>query len=403
MTGPLFALVFNAFVALLFATTFLLMSRLDTVLAASRWFALSYAVGALTPLSELMVSLARPTAFWVMSSYVSFAGAFAITHFALHRYFGQPVSWRVPAALIAGAIGTRLAIWGGQRDSLAYELAYQAPFAILTGLCALAVLRLSSRGPIDRVLAGAFALTSLHFLIKPFLAEAFGSGATATAYAQSLYAMFSQAGTGILLIATGLVLTMVLLRDSSSLGRRAAETDPLSELLNRRGFDGHARAVLASTRRTSAVLMIDIDRFKEINDTFGHAAGDQVIVLIAGASRDALPGATIGRIGGEEFVAILPGADAHEGLAKAEAIRAAVKAIATATLPAEYRISVSVGVAVHEPGDNLDDSMARADEALYQAKRSGRDRVWFAGSGAISAMGHPDRTTSRPPGLSSKS
>lgn len=375
MSGSIFALGFNALVALLFAASFLLIARSAGELAEARWFSLAYAVGGLTPASELMVFAAPPTALWMMTSYVSFAAGLALSHYALRRYFGAPVSWAWPLGCVAGAALLRLAIWGGRRDDLAYELAYQAPFAFITGFCAVTVWRLSRRDLFDRVLTGAFALTSAHFLVKPFMAAIFGSGVTAAAYVHSHYALISQAVTGILLIATGLVLIMALLRDAAAIGRRAAETDALSNVFNRRGFETHAARFTAETTDETAVLMVDIDHFKLINDRFGHHAGDLAIAAVAATLRQTLPEALIGRMGGEEFALLVPLAEDEDELVPAEILLAAMARLALQGAAAGYRLTVSIGATRLEPGEELEQALARADAALYRAKAGGRNRA----------------------------
>jgi two-component system cell cycle response regulator len=123
--------------------------------------------------------------------------------------------------------------------------------------------------------------------------------------------------------------------------------------------------------------MIDLDRFKSVNDRFGHDAGDRVLREVAARVADLVrPGDVVGRLGGEEFIVLCVDADAEQGLALAERIRSAVAATVTVGTPPQP-VTVSIGVAARPPtGDHVvDDVRRRADAALYRAKQTGRDRV----------------------------
>lgn len=164
---------------------------------------------------------------------------------------------------------------------------------------------------------------------------------------------------------------------------RLALTDSLTELPNRRAFFAKAKElqVMAGGEGSLiAALMIDIDRFKWINDSFGHDAGDVVLRSVAATIRDSLAQATsaptaLGRVGGEEFAILLAGADAPGAGSLAEVLREAVRS--TPATFGGFRIpsTVSIGVAVAGPDTNIDTLLARADEASYSSKHAGRDRV----------------------------
>jgi diguanylate cyclase (GGDEF)-like protein len=122
--------------------------------------------------------------------------------------------------------------------------------------------------------------------------------------------------------------------------------------------------------------MFDIDHFKRINDLFGHQAGDAVLRCVARVAREQSRAADVlARYGGEEFVAVLPNTGASEGLAAAENLRARIAACREIDGAAPVDLTISVGVAETNPGDDsLDGVIKRADEALYAAKKAGRDR-----------------------------
>ncbi len=157
-----------------------------------------------------------------------------------------------------------------------------------------------------------------------------------------------------------------------------AATDPLTGLSNRRSFD--ARAAEALRAGPAALLALDLDRFKAINDGHGHAAGDAVLKGAASVlSARMRQGDILARIGGEEFAALLPATDLGGALDLAERLRGAIPAEVAHPAGADARVTVSIGVAAVPPGGDpahrLVLALAAADAALYAAKRNGRDRV----------------------------
>ena len=157
-----------------------------------------------------------------------------------------------------------------------------------------------------------------------------------------------------------------------------ASTDALTGLPNRRYFEEYCR-VVARRRRTGdaiGVLMIDVDRFKAVNDMFGHAVGDEVLRSVATAVTRAVRDDDVPcRFGGEEFAVLLRNSSTSVAVEVAERVRAAVASIDVAALGV-HAVSVSVGVAVaRDAAQPIGEVIADADRALYEAKREGRDRV----------------------------
>jgi diguanylate cyclase (GGDEF)-like protein len=162
--------------------------------------------------------------------------------------------------------------------------------------------------------------------------------------------------------------------------KRMASLDPLTGVANRRGVEQFTAAAMRQARSRHeplAVLALDLDRFKQINDNYGHAAGDRVLQHIARACQDALrDNDLLGRIGGEEFLVVLPGSDLHDAAEVAERLRGRIEALTLEDLPTGLRTTISIGVAQMTPRDSgFADLEQRADLALYRAKSSGRNRV----------------------------
>ena len=179
--------------------------------------------------------------------------------------------------------------------------------------------------------------------------------------------------------------TVLFLASARSLNERfdreteASRTDTLTRLANRRGFlEASDGAVLRSRRsgRPLSIVLADVDRFKEVNDSLGHAAGDAALKAVSGALRSALRAQdTVARWGGDEFIVLLPDTTEGGALHVSESIRAEVSAMRIDFEGARLNLKLSLGVAEHRADRSVEDTIAEADAALYQAKQEGRDRV----------------------------
>jgi diguanylate cyclase (GGDEF)-like protein len=164
------------------------------------------------------------------------------------------------------------------------------------------------------------------------------------------------------------------LRNDNATLSEQSRSDPLTGLANRRAFGEAVEQALAGPKPFGFAIL-DVDRFKEINDGWGHPFGDRVLIAVAGALTASVDGqALVGRIGGEEFAVLLPGSNPKQATNAAEDLRLAV-----GRLEMELPITASVGVTVRREGDAASDLYARADAALYEAKRDGRNQVRTAG------------------------
>ncbi|MBJ6360179.1 diguanylate cyclase [Paenibacillus sp. GCM10012307] len=170
-----------------------------------------------------------------------------------------------------------------------------------------------------------------------------------------------------------------LLRVNEQLEKKAT-TDPLTGLRNRRYFQEQLLAYLDAFQKYRlpfSLLIIDIDHFKRINDTYGHPVGDLVLTNLAQLLQSlARKEDIVARFGGEEFVAIIPAAGGETAVGVAESFRKAVEA----AVWGEYSITISIGVSTTIEGDTEETMLGRADTALYASKSSGRNRVTHAAS-----------------------
>jgi diguanylate cyclase (GGDEF)-like protein len=171
-----------------------------------------------------------------------------------------------------------------------------------------------------------------------------------------------------------------------------ARTDPLTGLPNRRAFFARANEIFALLQghEPAAVLMIDIDRFKGINDRFGHDAGDAVLksvaqAIVAAAAECGAHRALAARIGGEEFAVVIDGFGADDAAALASRVCERVRAAATVCQDRTIAATVSVGVAARRDVEPIDVVLKAADTAVYEAKERGRDRWCVARPAAVSS------------------
>jgi diguanylate cyclase (GGDEF)-like protein len=195
----------------------------------------------------------------------------------------------------------------------------------------------------------------------------------------------------VLAVICGLVLLMTARMNEALL--QLTIRDPLTGVFNRRGLDDAMATVLSFAKRVGrpvSVLACDIDHFKRVNDTHGHALGDEVLREFAQLLADSFhQGELVGRLGGEEFVVVLPGADAAGALREAERLLALVAAHRFAVGEGAFTLTASIGVATAPASQAAwAELIARADEALYEAKSQGRNRCVVApalvpGGGAL--------------------
>ena len=170
------------------------------------------------------------------------------------------------------------------------------------------------------------------------------------------------------------------LREANEEIERLARTDPLTLLANRRGLEealARERDRAARTGEPLSVVAFDLDRFKRVNDTWGHAVGDRLLAAVGETLRSGVrPYDVAARVGGEELLLVLPGTRRERAADVAERLRERIAELVVEGLP--ERVTASAGVAELGPGETTEALLSRADAALYEAKHRGRDRVVVA-------------------------
>jgi diguanylate cyclase (GGDEF)-like protein len=170
------------------------------------------------------------------------------------------------------------------------------------------------------------------------------------------------------------------IKRSKDLLRLLSETDEMTSLQNKRSFNETLSKEIKKAARYSrkfSILLIDADNLKEVNDGYGHGAGDQLIKVLAGTMRESLRTSDIiARIGGDEFVVLLPEADHKHALEAGERIRSAAANTSFDREGERINMTVSIGIASYpDDGEGLEEIMENADRALYKSKKTGRNRV----------------------------
>ncbi len=164
---------------------------------------------------------------------------------------------------------------------------------------------------------------------------------------------------------------------------RLATTCTLTDVMNRRQFVASSQAEIVRSWRTKSsttIFILDIDRFRTLNDRYGHAAGDAALKAIGACCKETLRATDlVGRLGGEEFAALLPDTPLQPAAEVCDRLRLKIKRLQVVSEGRPLSLTVSVGVAEHRRGqESLEDTLRRAEHALLQAKNGGRDRLWVA-------------------------
>lgn len=378
MNGQFFISLLNPGIGLLFATAFFLLwlNRRERYVAyaagAYTATALAFLIQDVGPV--LPMELQRlPANFLFLMTGVLFAAA-------IIKRYALPVPWRAMAA--TAAVATAVFLWFliGSPNIAARILSISIGAGIIAIMVVVALWPIEKRHLIDRVLFWVAAISALNLIVRPVvLLSLHGGFDDYVGFQQSIYwttVQFSQAMVSVL-AAISLMVAVAL--DQIAELRREVDADDLSGLLNRRGFEAQAAAALRRCLDEGApvaLIIADLDRFKSINDNHGHAVGDAIIAAFGAHVRLIGPAEMVaGRIGGEEFALLVPGAGVEAARRLAEGVRTGLAAACAGRIPASLCPTASFGIAIGAPGTGLPALMHEADQALYEAKRTGRNRV----------------------------
>lgn len=249
---------------------------------------------------------------------------------------------------------------------------------MLAGIGAVAVFRLYSRWPGGvwrRLLLADVVLFQIVLVSKSWVglnvgALSSGVGFHLGGWSDWVYISFS-------LLSVGLGALIVYAEVGDVVGQLVHErdVDPLTGLLNRRGFEAAVRAQMRDQSSSCAMILSDLDHFKRVNDALGHPGGDEVLQVYAALIRGEVRGGVLGRIGGEEFAVFLRDATAEIARDVAEASRRALEIQVFGAEATRIRVTASSGIAIGGPGATYGDLLKAADGCLYRAKGAGRNQT----------------------------
>ncbi|MDQ0422815.1 diguanylate cyclase (GGDEF)-like protein [Peteryoungia aggregata LMG 23059] len=381
MNGAAFFLVVNFVVAMSFSAVFAIVARRNQSRRAALWFAAGFGVASISAICELLVAYSGTPKLWAIGAFASVLAGMVMLAVGIGKLFGQRIAPWIIAIFMAASLAVSYVIYDLPRGTPMQALLYQSPFALVILTSTGIVFRHGRSVVVDRFLGVLLLVTGLHFLAKAGLAMLLGAGTSARDYVNTDYALVSQSLTAVLMVAVGLTLLATLVLEIMTAQRTESELDTLSGLTNRRGFDRGVQALLREAPDgPHALILCDLDHFKRINDTYGHDIGDLVIKTFGkGLRQYAPPGAVIGRLGGEEFAIFLPGMPIETAVQLAQRLRLEVMSLAD--LPSEIGVTASFGVAPVPSEAALTEAYRQADQAMYDAKNSGRNRVKRASSG----------------------
>ena len=359
-----------------FGCIFLTMSRFKLPTASAWGFAFLFgALGFAIPMVPM------PIALNAFGGDILFFASFYYYGEALLLRFGLPLYVRQRLGFSALCLVVDAYLVFVQAHLHAELLLVDVSISLLLGVPWLLSLR-RARQAIDIALVFISGLVVLdtfcRIMIFTFLVR---SSDQLESFESSSYAYFMQVSAGLMSLSYALVALGSIILQTLERYREAAERDPLTGLLNRRGFDVAVEAISQSRGADGAVVICDIDHFKLVNDRFGHVSGDLVIQTLAQYLQHNMPARSIvARFGGEEFVIFIPGATLAEGGVFAQSARLRFAGHDWQPQGMDQQITASFGVAAPAAGEGSPhDAISRADRALYAAKSAGRNKVMLDG------------------------
>lgn len=235
----------------------------------------------------------------------------------------------------------------------------------------------------DKAMFWVLVVLGVHFFPRILLTAGSVGRSVPAEFAQTNFWTSTIFAFGILGVAVGLTVIIVTMADMVRAMQQERDTDALTGIANRRGLElGAAELLEAPGAAPVSLILCDLDNFKAVNDRYGHEAGDLVLKTFAETLKaNTRSGDLVARLGGEEFVVLLPGLDAEQGYALAERLRLAAANADLDQVAHDLSVTCSLGVVQVKGGESFADALFRADEQVYAAKHNGRNRTYAEGIG----------------------
>jgi len=252
-------------------------------------------------------------------------------------------------------------------------------YGVMFAMCVTMLLTAKRRDAADIAIIAVMIFQAIDFLVRPNMTLLFESSIPAEVYRDSVYYSMIGLALGVKGVTTAMVLIGATIVEWTKFLRESSERDALTGLLNRGAFEQKIQDMLTRSEaenRPLTLVVADIDHFKQVNDIWGHQAGDQAIASFGALLGQMVRGGDMaGRIGGEEFCIAVWNCENGPAERLANRIRHAFARVEHEGLNEDIRLTASFGVAMAQDGERYERLFARADEALYRAKEGGRDRV----------------------------
>ena len=342
---------------------------------------LAYALGFLSLALSFLFSvhlIDRQSPFgWAVVYLISISGVIAITWGAAHR-LGEAMP--MPACAAVSSVGLFFIVKGAMMSNATVMVfAQNSSSALIFTIGSIALWQGQSRELFDRALVWIMAALATHAFTRPLFGLLAEGELGGWVYGSSVFKSINVVLVALLAMLLALVLLAIVVNDHMKSQRDESSTDLLSGLLMRQAFEARAMEMASKAKRENepvSLIVIDIDHFKRINDTFGHTTGDRVISNFGELVRKSIRGRDIaGRIGGEEVCIMLWRCGHADTLELAERIRLRVPTTVKGLGNGKMHCTASFGVAEWRPNESYASAFERADTALYEAKNSGRNQV----------------------------